>query len=128
MELYVITSISLPVYLYFAYFDSNRAKGTFGKRAMKLSVREETNQSISFMKSFARVILKLLPWEIIHIGIIFPTPMYFETEPDIRIMTVLGILLFMSYILSIFLNKGEVIYDWTLKTKVINENGIHQKI
>jgi uncharacterized RDD family membrane protein YckC len=40
MQLYVLITISIPVWIYFAYFDSVKSKGTFGKRVFKLGVRE----------------------------------------------------------------------------------------
>ncbi len=122
MELYVLASISLPVWLYFTYFDSNRTTGTFGKRIMKLTVRGKENKKISLGKSFQRTFLKLSAWEIAHFGVIFPTPMYFENEPEIRILTVVGFLLFLTYMLSILLNPdGKSIYDKLIGTKVTEE-------
>ncbi len=122
MELYVLFSISIPVWVYFAYFDSNRGKRTFGKRVLKLSVLDNENRKITFGKSFKRTLLKLAPWEIAHIGVIFPTPMYFENEPDIRILTIVGILLFVVYIASILLNSDkQSIYDKLIGTKVVIE-------
>ena len=119
MELYVLASISLPVWLYFTYFDSNRTRGTFGKRIMKLSVRDKEKKKISLGKSFLRTFLKLSPWEIAHFGVIFPTPMYFEEEADIRILTIVGIILFLSYAASIIVyNNGQSVYDKLLGTRV----------
>ncbi len=119
MELYVLASISLPVWLYFTYFDSNRAKGTIGKRIMKLSVVNKENEKINLGKSFKRTILKLSPWEIAHMGIIFPVPMYFEDEPTIRLFTIVGILLFAIYVISILANTNrQSIYDQLIGTKV----------
>ena len=105
MFFYVAISISLPVWLYFIYFDSRKSKGTFGKRMMRLSVQNWDNQRISLGKSFQRVFLKLLPWEISHAGIIFPTPLYFEDEPSMRWLPVLGLVLFIVYMASILLNR-----------------------
>ena len=122
MQLYVLISISIPVWTYFTYFDSNRAKGTFGKRILKLSVCDKGKRKIRLRKSFQRTLLKLSPWEIAHLGVIFPTPMYFENEPDIRILTVVGFLLFLTYMLSILLNPdGKSIYDKLIGTKVTEE-------
>lgn len=120
MELYVLISISLPVWAYFTYFDSNKSKGTFGKRILKLSVYNTNHQKMGLGKSFQRTFLKLLPWEIAHLGVIFPTPMYFENEPTLRILTFIGMLLFIIYMSSILLNKnGQSIYDKMIGTKVI---------
>ncbi len=122
MELYVLISISIPVWAYFTYYDSNRAKGTIGKRILKLSVYDKGKKKIGLGKSFQRTLLKLSPWEIAHIGVIFPTPMYFENEPDIRILTVFGILLFFTYMASILLNpNGQSIYDNLIGTTVTED-------
>ncbi|WP_160114719.1 RDD family protein [Aquimarina sp. AU474] len=122
MELYVLISISIPVWAYFVYFDSNKTKGTFGKRILKLSVRDQENKTMSLSKSFQRTILKLAPWEIAHLGVIFPTPIYFENEPDIRILTIVGILLFSIYMISIVFNtNGQSLYDKLIGTKVIEK-------
>ncbi|MFZ6052484.1 RDD family protein [Halocola ammonii] len=124
MQLYVLTTISLPTWLYFAMFDSNHSKGTLGKRLFKLSVlRSEDSNRISFGKSFGRTILKLLPWEVAHLGVIFPTPLYFAKEPEIQPMTYIGIALFGIYVLSILLSKtNQSIYDYLLKTRVVKSS------
>lgn len=120
MELYVLVSISLPVWLYFTLFDSNKTKGSIGKRILGLSVKDLANQSIQPGKSFVRTAFKLAPWEISHIGIVFPSPIYFEDEPGIRILIIVGILLFLSYLISIMLNSNDqAIYDRIVGTKVI---------
>lgn len=124
VQAYVFLTISLPVWIYFSFFDSKKSKGTFGKRIFKLAVVDNTGNRIPFSKSFIRTFLKLLPWEISHIGVIFPTPMYFETEADLRLATYLGVLLFVIYVLSILLDKsGIAIYDKLLQTKVIVKKG-----
>lgn len=119
MQLYVLTTISIPVWAYFIYFDSYKSKGTLGKQIFKFSVKDTKNQKISVQKSFLRTVLKLLPWEIVHIGVIFPTPLYFESEPNLRILSFLGILLFTLYVLSIIINsKKQSVYDKLLGTFV----------
>lgn len=119
MQLYVLTTISIPVWAYFTYFDSNKSKGTFGKRIFKFSVEDSENQKISLQKSFLRTAFKLLPWEIAHIGVIFPTPLYFEDAPNLRILSYFGILLFIIYVLSILINaKKQSLYDKLLGTFV----------
>lgn len=122
MELYVLFTISIPVWVYFAYFDSEKSKGTFGKRIFKLAVKDNNNQRISLRKSLLRTILKLLPWEIAHIGVIFPTPIYYEVEPAVRILSYVGLLLFAIYVISLLTNsKKSTIYDKLLGTTVLKE-------
>ncbi len=120
LQLYVLLTISLPVWLYFTYFDSKKTVGTFGKRIMKLSVTDTQSERIGLKKSFIRTLLKLSPWEIAHIGVIFPTPLYFAENADVRVVTILGILLFGIYMVSILISPdGRSVYDKLLETKVI---------
>lgn len=121
LEAYVLLTISLPVWLYFTWMDSERTKGSIGKRVVGLAVRGRAEGGrISIGKSFTRTVLKLLPWEIAHLGVIFPTPMYFEEQPGIRILTLVGILLFAIYVISIFLSqKNQSLYDRLLATEVV---------
>lgn len=122
LQLYVLTTISLPVWFYFTYFDSNRASGTLGKRLVKLSVENKNNERIGFNISFLRTILKLSPWEIAHVGIIFPVPIYFAVNPGVRVLTVIGIILFVVFIISILVNPDrKSLYDKHLDTRVIEK-------
>ena len=122
MELYVLLSISFPVWFYFVYFDSNKANGTVGKKIMKLSVLSIEEDKILISKSLKRTFLKLLPWELAHLGVIFPTPLYFEEQGNIRLLTIIGISLFAIYVMSILIGaKGQSIYDKLLKTIVIEK-------
>lgn len=121
MQMYVFLTISLPVWFYFAFLDSYKFKGTIGKRLMKLNVYNKQNSTrISLHKSFIRTIFKLLPWEIAHIGVIFPEPLYFAQNPDIRMLSIAGLVLFTVYFISIYLDKNsQSLYDKLLDTKVV---------
>ncbi len=121
LQLYILTSISLPVLFYFSYFDSKNANGTFGKRLMNIKLVDNlTGESLSYSRSLKRSFLKLLPWEISHLGAVFPTPLYFLEYPGFRILILLGLLLFLAYGVSIILNENSrSIYDKILRTKVV---------
>ena len=119
MQLYVLTSISIPVWIYFAYFDSKKSKGTFGKRIFNLEVKDTKNQKLSFGRSLCRTIIKLLPWEIAHMGVIFPTPIYYENDPSVRVLSYVGLLLFAVYVISIWTDsRKRAIYDKLMGTIV----------
>lgn len=123
MQLYVLTTISFPIWLYFVYFDSEKSKGTFGKRMMKLSVCDNNEKRLELGKSFLRTFLKLSPWEIIHAGLIFPNPIYFENEPSTRIVVYGGIVLFVVYAVSIIFNTNRrSLYDQLIGSNVISTN------
>lgn len=113
MEFYVLLTISLPVWIYFTLQDASAKKGTVGKRIMKLAVVDaQTSERISYARAYFRTFLKLLPWEIAHAGVIFPEPSYYMDEPDVRILSIVGLVLFFVYFFSILLNKQHLsIYD-----------------
>lgn len=120
MELYVLISISMPIWFYFTYFDSHKSKGSFGKRILKLSVVDLQGDRIHWRTSFGRTLLKLLPWEVTHIGAIFPTPIYFEDNPELRILSIIGLLLLMVYAGSILQNRHQrSIHDRLMGTRVV---------
>lgn len=119
LEIYVLTTISLPVWLYFSILDSKLSKGTFGKRIFKLQVTDPKGNKIPYLKSLLRTLLKLLPWEIAHIGVIFPQPLYFSENPEISWLTYAGIGLLLAYIISVFYQpKKRSLYDSPLHTQV----------
>ena len=124
MQLYVLLTISLPVWFYFAFLDSCKSNGTYGKRLMNLNVlNKDYLTKISFQKSFMRAIFKLFPWEIAHIGVIFPEPLYYAKNPDVRILTIIGIILFMVYFISIAIDKNsQSVYDKILGVMVKNKS------
>ncbi|MCH8536060.1 MAG: RDD family protein [Flavobacteriaceae bacterium] len=122
LQLYVFLTISLPVWFYFTYLDSNKSSGTIGKRIMKLAVLDYKKEKVRLKKSFLRTIFKLSPWEIAHFGIIFPSPLYFSQNPDIRILTIFGLILFGAYMLSIIIDSNrQSLYDKLLCIKVIEK-------
>jgi uncharacterized RDD family membrane protein YckC len=121
MELYVLLTISLPIWMYFTLLESSRVKGTLGKKWLKIQVENTDGSKLTFAKAFVRTLLKLLPWELAHIGVIFPTPMYYLENPNLRALTMVGIILFIIYFLSIwFSKKSRAVYDVALGVRVVN--------
>lgn len=122
MQLYVFLTISIPVWSYFALMDSRLSRGTFGKRVFRLKVVQESgSRSPGIGRSYFRTFLKLLPWEIAHLGVIYPTPLYFENEAQLRVGTYAGIVLLLIYIVSVMISrKGQSMYDRLLGINVIS--------
>lgn len=122
VQLYVLLTISIPVWAYFTYFDSRESKGTIGKRLLKLSVVDDQQQRLDLYRSFQRTFLKLLPWEVAHLGVIWPEPIYFADEPNVRIFTIVGIILLAVYTFSVVLStQQQSVYDKWLDTAVLTE-------
>ena len=66
IETWVILTVSLPTWLYFAYFESSEHQATLGKRLLKLRVTDTNQQPIGFWRAFIRTLIKLIPWELTH--------------------------------------------------------------
>lgn len=62
-----------------------------------VDVTSENRAKLGFNQSLLRTIIKLLPWEIAHVGVIWPTPLYYMQNPDLRLLTVIGIVLFIIF-------------------------------
>jgi uncharacterized RDD family membrane protein YckC len=58
--------LTLPVILYFAISEAAPRGATIGKRRMSIRVVTQAGAPVSLPRSFARTILKLLPWELTH--------------------------------------------------------------
>lgn len=113
MQLYVLSTISLPVYIYFILFERSTLSATPGKYLMRLKVKPASEHGkLSTIRIAFRTILKFLPWEIAHIGVIFPVPTYYMDQPEIRWPVYVGITLFIIYVASILINSsGRSLYD-----------------
>ena len=122
MEIYVLLTISLPVYLFFTFFDSSTKMGTPGKLLFRLKVTDSEGTRLSFKKALIRSIVKLLPWEIAHIGIIFPMPVYYTENPEIRMLSIVGLFIMLIYFISIAINKKSLsLYDQLIGTQVVRK-------
>jgi len=62
----VILLLTLPVALYFSISESSIRQATWGKQRLGLKVTDRNGNRISFWRSFARALLKFIPWEISH--------------------------------------------------------------
>ena len=61
-----LLTMTLPVTLYFAFFESAATRGTLGKRILGLAVSRETGGRLPFASAFLRNGLKFIPWEFGH--------------------------------------------------------------
>jgi hypothetical protein len=70
-----------------------------------------------------RTFVKLLPWELAHLGVVFPTPLYFSESENLRWISWAGILLLSLYFISLFINKRtQTIYDQLMGVEIIKLN------
>ena len=102
IEAWVLLTISLPVWLYFSLSESIAGQ-TIGKRLMGLKVARVDGGRIVFGQALARTLLKLLPWELTHVTIFLPTPIF--AEPDFRWGFIVVYALLGAYVVVMFFSR-----------------------
>jgi uncharacterized RDD family membrane protein YckC len=114
---WVLCTVSLPIWLYFILQEKSARQSTIGKRLMRLRVTGNSNERISLKQSFTRTLVKLLPWEITHIGLV---PIYFSANPQVNLFLYLANGLILVYIIYFIIKKGgTAIHDLLPGTKVV---------
>ena len=76
IELFVLATVSLPVYLYFALFEAGSRQATPGKRWLRIQVTDLECQPIHRVRALLRTFVKLVPWEIAHASMLLPVPIW----------------------------------------------------
>jgi uncharacterized RDD family membrane protein YckC len=114
--LWVLCTVSLPLWIYFIVREKSASKATIEKRIMKIIVTDLEGNRISFKQSFLRTFIKLVPWEITHLALL---PIYFNDnpQPNAGLYIANGILLL--YTAFFLLKKGTLaLHDVIAKTIV----------
>jgi len=119
IELWVFLSISLPVWLYFALAESSSRQATLGKRLLGLRVTNLHGDRIGFGRAILRTIIKLIPWELTHLSLMLPIPMWWDPQPRLRAGIVVVYAVIGIYLLAMFLNeRRQSIHDLIAQTIV----------
>lgn len=80
IELWVLATMSLPVWLYFVCGEL-WLQQTIGKKLFRLQVVDKTGTRIGLLQSLIRTAVKLLPWELSHLIVLVPEPWWSVEEP-----------------------------------------------
>jgi uncharacterized RDD family membrane protein YckC len=118
IEIWVLFSMSLPVWLYFIYCELYKQQ-TIGKRLLKLIVISKEGSKIDINQALIRTFIRLLPWELTHIIILVPKPWWSIEKPEYQFLIYIPNVLMFLYIVVLFANKGNKgIHDFIAKTRV----------
>lgn len=119
-ELYMLLTISLPIWLYFILLEKSTMRATWGKKALKLQVVNTDGGSLSSFSAFLRTLIKLLPWEVAHIANNFPVPMWYTEQPGFRIGFAIAGGLMGGYMLTLLLTKRkQTVHDLVINSFVV---------
>lgn len=115
--------VTLPVALYFSFFDSGLSHGTFGKRKMELKVINSKGKRPSFFHSFGRNLVKFIPWGFGHYTAFRMANVDDNNvAPEDWIIGILTYMLILAYILTaIFTKKKQSVYDIAVNTYVLKD-------
>ena len=121
IELWVWSSISFPAWLYFALSESSPRQATLGKRLLGLRVTDLQGDRIGFGRALLRTVIKLLPWELTHLSLMLPVPMWWDPQPTLRPGIVLVYVLLGTYLVTLFLNqRRQSVHDLVARTVVVS--------
>jgi uncharacterized RDD family membrane protein YckC len=99
IEAWVLGTVSLPIWAYFTLLERSGWQATLGKRLAALQVTDTAGGRIGLGRAFLRTIVKLLPWELTHLSLLVPTPMWSAgATAGIRPGLVVADLLLIGYI------------------------------
>lgn len=97
---WAVLTVSLPLWAYFLW--AERGWGaTVGKRVMGLRVREVAQDRLRFGAVFRRTAVKMLPWELLLMGWLLPTPLHATDAAGTRWALLAGLTLCGLYALAL---------------------------
>lgn len=102
-------SLTLPVFLYFYISEKSKSGVTLGKRFLKLKIKRvsESKKKNLFLRNF----LKILPWEVAHVGV-YQIVLFNNESFGVLILLIIPQITVLIYLISIFQSKGsQSIYD-----------------
>lgn len=119
---YVFSTVSLPVWLYFSFFESGERQAAVGMRSLGLRVTGLGGERLSFKRALLRTVVKLIPFEINHAVMFLPVPLMNDPNPDFRYGFILVQLLVIVYLASAILTRRrQSIHDLAAGTIVVRD-------
>ncbi len=120
VELWIFLSISLPVWLYFAFSEQSFHQATIGKRLFRLQVANINSSKIGFGQALLRTVIKLTPWELTHLTLMLPVPLWWDPMPSLRPGIIIAYVLIGIYLVSMLLNsRKQSLHDIIARTVVV---------
>lgn len=110
-------SLTVPIVLYCILLEAGTRHATLGKRIMKIEV---TAEQLTVREIVIRNILKFIPWEVAHAGVLWVnyinTP---QTPLWIWLLLIIPQVLVIAYFISVIATKGSrSLYDMVVGTSV----------
>ena len=128
LEGWITISVVVPTWLYFALSESGERRGTIGKQLLGLGVSTTAGERIKFGRALMRNVVKLVPWQLVHLGMFVPTATGFaaigtpavDTQPllSYTCMSLAYLLIFVYLVALLFTGGKRSIHDMLSGTSV----------
>lgn len=122
LEVYVVLTISLPVWLYFILTERSSWRASLGKRLLGLQVADESGTKATTGQVVLRTVGKLLPWELAHFAVNVPTNTWLNPDAAFAMWRLVPIglayLLLFVYLVSAIREPQRAVYDRVAGTVV----------
>ncbi len=120
IEVWILLTISLPAWTYFALSEKSKWQGTLGKRLLGLRVISGSGDRLTLKQAILRTIIKLIPWELSHLTLMLPIPIWDDTSSGFRLGLIIAYLLIAVYIgVMFFSTERRSIHDHIANTFVL---------
>lgn len=117
---WVWLSVSLPTYLYFALSESSARRASLGKRLLGLQVTDLAGKRIGFGRALLRTIVKLIPWEVTHLSLFLPTPIFLDGQGGFLPGLITANVLIVVYLAVVVITAGKRgVHDLVASTMVL---------
>ncbi len=127
LELYVVLTISLPVWFYFIISERSQQQATVGKRLLGLKVIGASLAAVTTGRIVLRTFGKLLPWELAHFANNVPTNPWLDPETVFSPWRLIAIglvyVLIIVYLISVIRRPEQCVYDRLAQTVVVPTSG-----
>lgn len=119
-EGYILATVTTPVLLYFAGMESSAWRATIGKRLIGLRVVDRSSGRLPVAQALLRATIKFLPFEIGHLSLFLPTPVW-NTPQEMRVGFWAVWVLLALYLLTIWWTPAkQSVYDRIAGTYVVH--------
>jgi uncharacterized RDD family membrane protein YckC len=122
--LHLAAAVSLPLWLYHAASDASTRHATLGKRWLGLKVVHIYGGDVEWTRALVRTAFKLVPWELAHVALCFPEPVFGgHPLPMPRLLFASYVLLGLDLALTLMTLKKQSFHDLATGTYVVRETG-----
>lgn len=119
-HLWTGVTVSLPILIYFALCFSSVWQATIGMKILGIHVSAVGLTEVGSGRALLRSLVMLIPFEVNHIAMFYPTPIWSDPKPGFRWGFLLVSVLIAIYLGTIFLTQQhQSIHDLVANTIVL---------